>query len=74
MVSYSGLTREINGTIKRLKEKARKKGIYENFGQKELRKLKDKYDYLSLNYGDKRQRQAANQIDKFEVWLIRYNG
>jgi len=34
---------EINRIKKRLLNKVRKKGIYENFGQKEFRQLMDKY-------------------------------
>jgi len=38
------LKRDINKYKKDLLKKAREKGLYENFGQNEIRKLKDKYD------------------------------
>lgn len=43
--------------------KAKKKGLYENFGQKESMKLRDKYDYWDREIGD--------EILKFEDWARR---
>ena len=74
MVSYSGLTREINGTKRRLIQKAKKKGIYENFGQTEIRKLRDKYQYTILIYGSEKERAYAAQIDALEDWVMNYTG
>ena len=74
MVSPSGLTREINGTKKRLIQKANKKGISENFGQTEIRKLRDKYGYVNLIYGTGQERAYAAQIDELEEWAMNYTG
>ena len=37
------IQKDIDKVKKRLINKAKKKGLWENFGQKELRKLKDKH-------------------------------
>jgi hypothetical protein len=47
----------INKEMRKLRDKAIKKGIYENFGQKEYLKLKDKYGDCGL-------------IDDFFKWCI----
>ena len=47
----------------------KKKGGHENFGQKELRLLKDKY---TLDYG---MNDVSNPfIDEFETWIKEYDG
>ena len=46
------LKKDINKYRKNLILKAKKKGLYENFGQKEVRKLKDKYDFFDRSLGD----------------------
>lgn len=47
----SKLTKEIDQIKSRLVKKAQSKGIHENFGQPEVRHLRDKYNYISLYYG-----------------------
>ena len=61
-IDIKKLKKEINQMKKRLMLKAKMKGLYENFGQKELRKLKDKYDQWN--------REVGNQIDEFEKWAM----
>lgn len=59
---------EINQIKKRLINKAKKKGIYENFGQKEFRQLMDKYgrDF----YSDSELRGA---LMRFNDWAMNFN-
>ncbi len=59
-------------------EKAKRKGsVWENFGQKELRKLKDKYDYTSLCISDDcltpNQIKIRNTIDELDNWASTYS-
>ena len=66
-------------TIKNFKrimiEKAkRKNGIWENFGQNELMKLKDNYDYNSIRYGTPEERKTAKEIDNLGDWCGTYSG
>ena len=64
--------KKVETQIKRYKKKlilrAKKKGLYENFGQLEVRQLKDDYDYLTLVYGTSKQRKDAAKIDAFDSW------
>ncbi len=64
------LTQDITRTKKRLMAKWKLSGTYENFGQKEVRDLQDKYDYLSLKWGSPEQRQQAQLIDDFYDWCM----
>ena len=59
---------EINRIKKRLINKAKKRGLYENFGQKELRQLMDKYgrDF----YSDSELRSA---LVGFQNWVMNYD-
>lgn len=50
---------EINKIKKRLTSKAESKGLWEDFGQKEHRKLKDKYG-------------SSREVDSFFNWAINY--
>lgn len=52
-------------------EKARKHGIYENFGQNEIRQLKDRYGYNP--YGSEKERKIANEIDMLDNWAANYS-
>lgn len=67
-VAYRALTKIIN----KLKADWKRKGGYENFGQKELRKIKDKFNYNP--YGSPEERQIAKIIDQFEEWAMNYMG
>jgi len=64
------LATDINNNKKRLIAKAKKRGLYENFGQTEVRKLKDKYGYNDLQYGDTEERLLASMLDHFDTWCM----
>lgn len=65
---------KIGKTQTALKKKWAKKGGYENFGQDEIRKLQDEYDYNSMVYGTPEQRKAAKLIDALDQWAMNYVG
>lgn len=58
---------DINKYKKSLIAEAKKKGLYENFGQKEVNKLEDLY-YSSFN-----DRRIWNLISKFNDWCMNFN-
>lgn len=65
-------------TIKNFKakmiEKAKKQGsIWENFGQKELHNLKEKYNYNDLKYGNEKERLKAKMIDELDNWASHFD-
>jgi len=66
--------RDVSMAKRRLVIKAKVKGIYENFGQSEIRKLKDRYHYSALIHGSQSERRLAGEIDSFEDWAISYTG
>lgn len=68
------LQREIGKIKARLVKQVLKKGIYENFGQKEVRHLEDKYHYNDLVYGNSEQREKAQLIRNFDNWCMVYTG
>ena len=51
--------------------KARRRGLYENFGEKEIRKLKDKYGYdpYSINPEVK---AIVEKIDRLNQWRMNF--
>ena len=51
--------------------KAIKKGIYEDFGQTEIRKLKDKYGYE--RYGGKAEKKITEDIDFLDNWCMTFD-
>ncbi len=59
---------------KKLRKKADMKGIYENFGQREVNTLKDKFDYDSRIYGSQKEREIMELIDRFDEWCMNYTG
>ena len=59
------LKRDIAKYKRNLILKAKKKGLYENFGQEEVRKLKDKYDQWNREIGD--------LIQEFDNWAMNVN-
>lgn len=60
---------DIQKTKTRLIKKVKTKGLYENFGQKESRKLRDKWGFDCLtNY---EWRKALNEFDE---WIMNYEG
>ena len=62
---------KIHNDIRRIKaqliKKAKELGLWENFGQKEYRMLRDKYskDYYS-------NKEIANALDEFNNWAMNY--
>ena len=68
------LRREIESIKQKLSRQAHDEGVYENFGQAEVRQLKDKHDYYSLVYGDQSDRERARAIDSFDEWAMSYYG
>ena len=67
-------------TIKSFKRemiaKAKKRGgIWENFGQKELGKLKDKYNYnqYANKWGNEKEYKICLAIQALNDWACRFN-
>jgi len=67
---------QVRSAISRVKKglmrKWKQKGGYENFGQKELSQMKDKFDYNP--YGSSDERQIAKMLDGFDNWAMNYDG
>lgn len=59
------LQKEIDQIKKRLTSKAKRQGIWENFGQKEVRYLNDKYDVCCNDH--------SSLILDFEFWAEDFN-
>lgn len=60
MSNYATMKKEIEQIKKRLTNKAKSKGIWEYFGQKEVRYLTDKYDVFGTD--------LAELLLDFEDW------
>lgn len=60
------IEKDIRKAKVKLINKARKTGIYENFGQKEVRELNDKYYNYTLCTPD-------NLINQFDRWCMNFN-
>jgi len=60
MMAKGGEIADIDKMKKSLIQKAKSKGIYENFGQKEVRKLEDKYGYTPA-------------VQKFDEWAMNFD-
>ena len=60
---------DIQKTKSRLMKKAKTKGLAENFGQKEARKLRDKWGYDAL-----RNDEWQQALYDFENWIMVYEG
>ena len=56
---------------KTMTEKARKNGICENFGQKEIMQLRERYGYNP--YGNEKERRIANEIDRLSNWAANFS-
>jgi len=50
----------------------KKGGVWENFGQKELAKLKDRVGYNP--YGTEKERQTAKEIQSLNEWAMGFTG
>jgi uncharacterized protein YukE len=62
---YKKLTQDIQRMKKTLIDKWKRSG-FENFGQKEVRKLEDKYDIIDS--------EIAKLINDFDEWCMTYTG
>ena len=62
----------ISKVKKQLMRKWKQNGGYENFGQKELDKMKSKFDYNP--YGSSDERQISKMLDGFDNWAMNYDG
>ena len=51
-------------------DKAKENGIYENFGQEEVRNIRDKFIDLS-DYSNK-MNDNRNKLDAFDKWCMNY--
>ena len=69
--TLSRVNSEIKKYKKQLENRWKTKGAYENFGEKEVRKLKDKYDDHS--YSDE-NKQITSAIENFDKWSANYDG
>lgn len=66
MQAIKKLEKEIEKTKNSLLIKAKKNGLYENFGQVEIRKLKDKFiDFASYT---NEMNLIRKSIDNFDYW------
>ena len=67
----------LENTIKKEKQKlinkAKKKGLYENFGQKEVSRLEDTFNYQHLIYGTSEEREQADLIRLFSNWCSHFD-
>ena len=68
----SQVSKAISRMKKLLMKKWRKKGGYENFGQRELDVMKDKLDYNP--YGTPDERKIAKMLDGLNNWAMNYDG
>ena len=66
MQAIKKLEKEIEKTKNSLLIKAKKNGLYENFGQVEIRKLKDKF----INFASytNEMNMIRKSIDNFDYW------
>jgi hypothetical protein len=66
------LNREITTQQVKLVEKVKKSGLYENFGQTEVRKLEDKF----IDISDYTDEMNTNRflIESFNGWCVNYCG
>lgn len=62
---------KLNNEIQKLQTKLSKMEVYEDFGQKEVRKLREKYVDIS-DYSNE-SIQIQNTIDNFSNWCSNFN-
>tara|TARA_R110000764_G_scaffold219696_1_gene307453 strand:- start:1010 stop:1216 length:207 start_codon:yes stop_codon:yes gene_type:complete len=66
------INRELTKEQNKLINKAKTKGMYENFGQKEVRKLEDKFIDCSVYTEEMNTNRRLIQI--FDEWCMNYCG
>lgn len=69
-LSLSNCNKAITKEQNKLISLAKTKGLYENFGQKEVRKLEDKFIDTSSYTNEMNQKRNAIQI--FDEWCMNY--
>ena len=72
MYKYKKIETAIKHEQNKLIAYANKKGIYENFGQTEVRKIKDQYINISSYTDD--MNNNRNLLQSFDNWCMTYNG
>jgi len=70
--SLSKVNKHIEKVKKDLKKKWAAKGGYEDFGERELTKMEDLFNYNA--YGSPEERKIAAAIDSFGTWAMNYVG
>lgn len=72
------LRRAIQGAKRKLKARAQRSGLYENFGQSEARALKHKFSDLKAEHvplyglGFATRRRCEKMLDAFNEWRWNY--
>jgi len=67
----ANIIKDIRKEKGKLIERAKKKGIYENFGQKELIKLKEKWNKYIIAFPNS-AKAIQEHIDNFDNWCMNY--
>lgn len=62
----------INRATKILIKRAETKGIYENFGQDEIREIRNKFIKTARNYSE--EMEINSELRIFNSWCVNYNG
>lgn len=66
------LIKAVEKTKSQLVAKVQRRGLYENFGQNEVKKLQEKFINIS-SYTDE-MNKARELIQDFNEWCMTYNG
>ncbi|MCG7853695.1 MAG: strawberry notch family protein, partial [Methanosarcinaceae archaeon] len=70
----TAIARDIEAAKAKLIKQANRKGISENFGEKEVRDLEDKHGLVTLMYGTPEERKMGETINDFRDWTENYIG
>jgi hypothetical protein len=66
------ILKQLEKTKTKLINRCKKKGIYENFGQREVMILQD--TYIDISDYSPEMNNIRGAIDKFYDWTVSYNG
>ena len=72
MTDSYNLEKDIKSARVKLIVKAEKRGVYENFGNHEIRQLEEKYNYPDFNHPEKEK--IFNLFQSFAEWCMTYEG
>ena len=72
MTKYKKIETAIKHAKSRLIEKVKKEGLYENFGQEEVRQIQN--DYIDLSSYSNAMIQNRQKLQRFDEWCMTYNG